>query len=105
MKKVIHNKWVGTVFCLLLLGFFLTGCATTSQLENLEQRLEQVEGTSNMALEKAEAAEMSADECSMDAEQSAQQAEAAAEEAEMSARKAERMADKCSMIFDKMTSK
>lgn len=102
------HKWVGSIFCLVLLGFFLTGCATTSQLEDLEQRVQAVEETSNMAMEKAEGAEVDAnmaEQYSMDAAENADRAESAAQDAERSATKAERMAEKCAQIFDKLTAK
>jgi Tfp pilus assembly protein PilX len=108
MKKVLQNKWLGLVCCVLLAGVFLTGCATTSQMENLEQRIQQIEDTSNLALETAEAAEVDAEmatEYSMEAEENAELAEMAAQDAQQSADKAERMAEKCARIFDKVTTK
>ncbi|MFP4427898.1 MAG: Lpp/OprI family alanine-zipper lipoprotein [Desulfovermiculus sp.] len=108
MRLIKKHKWVGSIFYLVLLGFFLTGCATTSQLEDLEQRVQAVEETSNMAMEKAEGAEADesmVEQYSIDASQSADRAENAAEDAERAATKAERMADKCAQIFDKLTAK
>ena len=108
MKRVLQNKWLAMVFCVLLAGVFLTGCATTSQMENLEKRIQQVEDTSNQAMEKAEAAQVDAQmakDYSMEAEENAEMAEMAAQDAQQSADRAERMAEKCEKIFDKVTSK
>ena len=108
MRKVLQNKWLGLVFCVLLAGVFLTGCATSSQMKNLEQRLQQVEDTSSQALEKAKAAEVDADmakEYSLEAQDSAETAEMAAQDAQESAEKSERMAEKSEKIFEKLTSK
>ncbi|MFO7800883.1 MAG: Lpp/OprI family alanine-zipper lipoprotein [Desulfovermiculus sp.] len=108
MKKVFQNKWLGLVFCVLLAGLFLTGCASKSQMKNLEQKIQNIEATSNQALEKAEAAQVDAqkaEEYSMDAAENAEMADKAAQDAQQSADKAERMAEKSEKIFDKVTSK
>lgn len=52
MKKVLQNKWLGLVFCVLLAGMLLTGCASKSQMKNLEQKIQNIEATSNQALER-----------------------------------------------------
>ncbi len=115
MRREAKFNWLWSVFCLVLLGLFLSGCATTQQLEALEQRVQDVEATSEQAIQKAQKSEvdmerakqysLNAEESANKAEQSAQQAADSAKQADDSAKKAERMADKTAKIFEKTTSK
>jgi hypothetical protein len=111
--KYFKNVRVLTIFVMIFaVGFIVSGCATSSQISLLEEKVQQALDTSQKALEEAEDAKAASSECvqasevsAKKAEEAAARAEGSAREAEASAVRAEKAAQKCQDIYERIVSK
>ncbi|MFO7739230.1 MAG: hypothetical protein R6V46_12185 [Desulfatiglandaceae bacterium] len=104
---------------LTVLWFAFSGCATTSQIQALEEKVVQAQEASKHAMREAEAAKAEAEKCCTESTRNAERAEKAAmqarseadraEEAAIRARseadRAQSFAEKSEKIFEKIMSK
>jgi len=103
------------VFVLLCLAIAFLGCATTSQMQALEEKTQQALETAEKALKDAQSAKAGVEDSARysreaaagarRAENAASRAEKAAIASEASADRAERMAKKSEDIFNRLTAK
>lgn len=80
-----------TMICIFMMAaaFMTAGCASTSQLKDLEARVDAVSQKADDAMAAAEAAKMTANDCSTKCDQAARDAQMAADRATAAADKAE----------------
>ena len=99
MKTKIYT-W-SCLLCLLFPAVFSTGCATSSQLRELEMKVDQISQESQHAADMAKDIESKCMDLSKDATEEFRGAGAAADRAERGASKAESMADMAEKAADR----
>jgi len=122
MNMLKSGRLAAVFFVVSYFGVSLLGCATTSQIQALEERTQQALEKAEQAVKEARSAKAAvedsaeysyeaaasarrADNAASRAEDAASRAEKAAESAVWSAERAEKMAKKCEDIFRRIMSK
>ena len=117
----LNKKWIGTscFLAVILMGSLLSGCATTSSMEELQMKVDQALQQSQQAMEMAKGTESKCLDLKTDAteeyravgaaadraERAADKSESMADLAKKSADRAEDAADKTQELYDKIMSK
>ena len=122
MQVLKNGRWLMTFAVMLFLGVGLMGCATSSQVKVLEERIQQALDNAEEALKECQSAKAAVEDSSRysaEASASAQRAESAALKSEKAAvraeeaatlatgyaRSTEKMVKKCEDIFERITAK
>jgi len=89
-------------------AFSVSGCATTQQIQDLQEQVDAANQKAAQAMSAAETADVQTQEAvnaAGDAQAAADRSEAAADRSEAAASRAEAAAEKCEAIFNKMGQK
>jgi hypothetical protein len=102
MKYLKGSKVFGICVILMVMGFMVSGCATTAQVKQLEDKLNAASLKADNAMTAAAAAQKTAEDCSPTADNAvsaSNKAAAAADRAAAAADRAENAAAKAEAVF------